>query len=204
MVDSENRRFGKVLVEGGIEFDGRLVVASERLLDDEAGAAVESGGRDSVGDCREHRGRNGEVEDRMLGVAGSDLQAIEGSGIVVVPVDVGHLVGESVECRLIPDLAGIGDRCAAVVAQIVVGPVVARDADHRDIETSADLKSVDGGEEFLLGQITGGAEEHQEVGAGKIDGGRHQGHEKGSGSEGSGLINLASRALPRARFPRWI
>ena len=74
----------------------------------------------------------------------------------------------AIEGGLVPCLSGLGDRFPAVIAQIVIGPLVEGDADHRYSEVTAAFESVDGGEELLLGEVTRGAEHDEEVRTGGI------------------------------------
>ena len=70
VVDAEDRRLGEVGVERGVQVDGRLEVAAERLLDDEPGTLVEAHRGDARGHRPEQERRDGEVEDRVGGAAG--------------------------------------------------------------------------------------------------------------------------------------
>jgi hypothetical protein len=65
---------------------------------------------------------------------------------------------------------GVGDRLqdrvVRVLAERLVGPVAAGHTDHGDAQDAAVLELVQRGEQLALGEVAGGAEEHEGVGGG--------------------------------------
>ena len=65
MVDAENGGLGEVLMKSGVESNGRVVIPTKGLLDDESSALGHSRMGDSVSNGGEQRGWNGQVENWM-------------------------------------------------------------------------------------------------------------------------------------------
>ena len=101
--------------------------------------SVRPGLAEAVDDGGEERGRDLEVEDRVLGVAERLADPLEGGGVGVVALDVGEAGGEAGEDVLVGLGDGGVDRVAGVLAQLLVVPVVDRDADDRAVELAARL-----------------------------------------------------------------
>ena len=81
-----------------------------------------------------------------------------------VALDVGQPGREAVEHLLVERLAGADDRLAGAVAELVVGPVVDRDADDRARQQPALLEPVQRSERHHLGQVARDPEDHEDVG----------------------------------------
>ncbi len=127
----------RTCAELGVERPGRLEVVAEGLLDHDVRVLGQAGLAEAVDHGGEQRGRDLEVEDRPLRVADRLADPLEGGGVGVVALDVGEAVGEAGEDVLVGVGDGGGDRFAGVLAQLLVVPVVDRDADDRAVELAA-------------------------------------------------------------------
>ena len=163
MINAKDCGFCEVFVERGVEGDCGVVVASEWLFDDQTSPFGETAIGDAGGNGGEERRRNSEVEDRMLGAPRLTSEFSKGRRVGVVASDVGHFGSETVERRLIPFLAGLSNRVSAVIAQIVVGPSLTGDPNDWNTQTASAFESVNGREQFLLGEISGGTKHDEEV-----------------------------------------
>ena len=78
-------------MESGVEGDCGVVVASERLFDDQTSPFGKTAIGDAGGNRGEERWRNCEVEDRMFGAPSLASEFSERRRVGVVAGDVGHL-----------------------------------------------------------------------------------------------------------------
>jgi hypothetical protein len=62
------------------------------------------------------------------------------------------------------------DRRRRLFAEDVIGPIAAGDADDRQVELATILHVVQRREQLALGEIAGGAEQHEGVGVGEATG----------------------------------
>ena len=144
-----------------------LQVVSERLLDYDAGALGQVGLAEVLDDGGEERRRDLEVEDRELGAGELFLQALEGVVVGVVARDVAEQLGEALEDLLVdfPTLcieAGLNG-LASVPMEVLVGPLVASDADHRHLERPVVDEVVQRLEGHLPRQVARDPEDRQRV-----------------------------------------
>ncbi len=190
MVDAEDLLFLEIFEEDGIEVFGGFVVPAEGLFDDDAleasgavGAAVEAfteAGDDSVEDF----GRRGDVEEAVAAGVVGFVELLEAGG--EAGVVFGGIVGAGdvidVGLHAFPDVfvdglpAGVFlDGLVAVLAVLGVdeGRAVffflgARVADEDEFvgDEAFAAEFVDGGDEFELGEIAGGAEDDDCAGYG--------------------------------------
>ena len=163
VVDPEDRVFGEVLVHGVVELPRAGQVGTERLLHHDPGVLGPAGRGDSLRDPAEQRGRHLQVE-QDLG-AGADLvrHRLVGGVVVEVPVDVAqqpeHLLGgRGLGVHVVQHQRGL-----RVVAELLQPPAALRHPDDRHVE-HAPVDQADQRREGLdLGQVTGGAEDHERV-----------------------------------------
>ena len=101
MVDAQDLVLAQHLAELGVERPGRLEVVAEGLLDDDAGVLGQAGVGEAVDDGGEERGRDLEVEDRLLLALDRLADPLEGGGVAVVALDVGDAGGEPLEDLLV-------------------------------------------------------------------------------------------------------
>jgi len=87
------------------------------------------------------------------------------SGGAVVAADHSEPAGEVVECVGVDVTDGGTDGVGGVVAQLVVVPVRRGHAHDREIEVPGRGQVVERGEQLLAGQVAGGSEQHERVGA---------------------------------------
>ena len=163
MVDAKDRVLGEGAAQGGVERLRRGKVAAEGLFDHQPRALGKPGLVQPLDHGGEHRGRDGEVEERVFGGAERGFEPRETPGLAVVARDVAQPVGEPVEGGTV-DLAQMGFYpVAGAGGELVGAPIVERDADDRALEVAARLHPVERGKDHLVGEIAGGAEDHQRV-----------------------------------------
>ena len=141
----------------------RLQVTTERLFDDHARPTSEATGRRQVlDDDGERGGRNGQIVQRSLRVPERLAQPVEGARVVVVARDQAEQRRELFECCLIE--APISDEAGTRPLDETVERSGSRDAEHRDGESTPSDEPLQGGEDFLVGQITRDAVDDERVG----------------------------------------
>ena len=150
--------------EFGVERPGRFEVVAERLLDHHVGVLGQAGLAEALDDGGEQRRRDLQVEDRPLRLAERLADPLEGGGVGVVALDVGEARREPCEDVLVGVADGGADRVAGVLAQLLVVPVVDRDADDRAVELAALLQPVERPEGHFLRQVAADPEDRQHVG----------------------------------------
>ena len=141
---------------------------AEGLLDHHPGVLGQPGLAEAVDHRGEERRRDLEVEDRALGLADRLADPLEGGGVGVVALDVGEALGEALEDVLVGTADGGADRVVGVPAQLLVVPVVDRDADDRAVELAAGLQPVERPEGHFLRQVAADPEDRQHVGRGAV------------------------------------
>ena len=124
------------------------------------------------------------------------------AGVVVVAVDVVQLRRQLGEGVLV-DAAVVLEAVAGAFAQLFDGPAGAGHADHRHVELAARDHGLQRGEDLLVREIAGGAEEHECVGSGSQAGsspGRCTPHANGERvNNGSSSRGRSARVLPVIR-----
>jgi hypothetical protein len=109
---------------------------------------------------------------RPAGVAELLAEPLEGPGVVVVAVDVAQQLRQPGEGLLVELALAAGvvlDALAGPPAQLGQVPARPGHSDDRDVETVALDQPQEGGEDLLVGQVAGGAEEHDRVGMLAVD-----------------------------------
>ena len=170
VVDAEDVVLGEHLVEGLVEVDRRLQVASERLLHHDAAALVEPDRRELGGDRGEHVGRDRHVEhghDRVVAVE-RGAQFVPGVRVGVVALHEVHVAAQRIDDSRVRVVDVFLDRLTGVSAEVLVGPVAASDTDDRDAQFPRLLEAVQGGEELAHGEVAGGPEQDERVGVGLV------------------------------------
>ena len=163
MVDAKDRVLGEGATQRGVERLGGGEVAAEGLFDHQPRALGKPGLVQPLDHGGEHRGRDGEVEERVCGGAERRLETGETARVAVIAGDVAQPVSEPGEHRII-DGAQMGlDPVAGAGGEFLGGPIVQSDADDRALEGAARLHPVERGKDHLVGEIAGGAEDHQRV-----------------------------------------
>ena len=163
VVDAEDGGFGEGFEEDAVELFGGGEVVAEGFFDDHASAFGGTGVDELVDDFFKERGRDGEVVGGVLGSSESGFDGVEGGGVGVVTVDVAEERAE-----LVPG----GGVEAAVLAETVLGagfelveiPAGLGDSDDGDVEGSSLDHGLEGGKDFFVGEVAGGAEEDECVG----------------------------------------
>ena len=159
------RSSGKDWWRIGVELLGRLQVAAEGLLDDDPAPLGEADRVERLDHERERRGRDGEVEDGVLGVVAVERggQRLEGGDVGVV---AGHEVeagAQRVDGRRHGVRLGGQDGVVGVLAEALVAPAAAGHADDGHLQSTVPLHVVERREQLLLRQVAGGAEQHQDI-----------------------------------------
>ena len=111
----------------------------------------------------EHRGRDGQVVRGQLRAAQRCLQLRERVGVGVVAVDVAQLLGENRE-RVRVESAVLGAARLGALDQLLERVVRLGDADDRKVQDAALGHALQRGEDLLVGEVAGRAEEDQRVG----------------------------------------
>ncbi len=157
---------------GVVEVGGELVlelprgvqVVAERLLHHQPGVPVEALGGQRPGDLGEQRRRDRQVVRHEAAPGHRLAQPREGAGVGEVPGDDGQVRREPGEDLLVDVRALGGDRRPRVPPQGVVVPVGGRHPDDGHGELAGLGEPVQRGQQHLLGEVAGDAEEHQDVG----------------------------------------
>ncbi len=163
MIDPVDALLGVMGLHRLVELARALEVATEGLLQHDA-AAIQPAGAQAIGDGREQERRDGQVADRTLGVGDLRCDLFERLGFSIVTRHVVETIGEPLPDVFVDLLPTLDERLVSVVAQFVERPVRRGDTDHRHPEDAVGLELVQRGEQLLLRQVTGDAEEHQGVG----------------------------------------
>jgi hypothetical protein len=164
VVDPEELRLVDVLVQLVGQLGRRLAVVAERLLDDDTPALGEARLGEPGDDAPEQERRDLEVEDGVQGAVQRGCDALVCRAFGEVSAQVREALGELVEHLLVQLLARAHDRLARTLAQLVVGPVVDRDADDRAVEEAALLEPVERAKRHHFRQVAGDAEDDENIG----------------------------------------
>ncbi len=176
VVDAVDLFFATNLVDDAVEGLGRGEVAAKGFFDDEAGllAVFQHSGCAELPDgfWKEIRG-DGEVEDSVAsGVAEGIEFAEEGfeflvaEGIINVAGAIEESLGKFVPEAFFADPVGkFGDAFAHLIPEVLMAPVATGNADDRGFggEFAFFAKFVESGDEFALGQVSGGSEEDDDI-----------------------------------------
>ena len=157
---------GKTLCQHPVELLGRRQVDPEWLLHDHPRSLGAVRRLQGLDDELEQAGGDGQVEGGSVGayLGQCRRQPLERGGIAVVAPDVGETGGERGEGRLVVDAATEAvDAVAGPLAELVDGPVVTGHTDDGDVQPAAPDVAVQGVEDLLVRQVSGGAEQHQGI-----------------------------------------
>ena len=168
VVDPVDLLLRQDLVDLVVELDGRVQVVPEGLLDHDPGVLRQPRAAEPLDHSGEERGGDLQIEDGVPGVGERLLQLPVGLEVVVVPLHVAERVGESLEDVLVerPHLRCLEpglDRLAGVLAEIVVTPLAAADADHGHLERPVLAQVIERLQGHLLREIARDPEDHQGV-----------------------------------------
>jgi hypothetical protein len=116
-----------------------------------------------------HARRTCSAESPDSGSAGlaepsASLQLLEGRGIRVIAVHIAQLMRQVSRSSPSSKSPLFFDAVAGALLELVQRPAAARHADDRNVEAVAMHHGVEGGEDFLVGQIAGGAEKNKGIG----------------------------------------
>ena len=164
MVDAQDLVVAQHMAQPGVQFARRVQVVAERFLDRDPAVAHELGCAEVHDDRAEKRRRHFQVEQRPLAAADLGGEFAVQRVVGDVTGQVGDPAGEPAENRLVEFLAGTQDRLAGMIHQLLGGDLVAGHPDDRAVEQLAALQAVQRAEGHLSGEITGNAEDHQQVG----------------------------------------
>ncbi len=157
---------GKTSWRVAVQLAGRGEVAAERLLDDHARVLRAAGlgelARPRSGTCSAGWRGSGRAARRP---PSSALQPGEGRGVVVVAVHVAELLRQLREGLGVDAAAVLGHAGPRALHELLAVPARPRHADHRDVEPAAAGQRLEGREDLLVGEVAGGAEEDEGVGA---------------------------------------
>ena len=159
MIDAEDVR----LVEDGVQ---RLIqrfcrgeIASKRLLEDDARSARAAALAEAADDGRKHTGRDGQIVQRMLRVAGFRAKPHECVVILVVAFDQAQQTDQLRERRSI-DATTVFLEAVEARAQLLER-ADSGNADDRNVEVTAADHRLQSWKDLLEGQIAGDPEQHQ-------------------------------------------
>ena len=107
----------------------------------------------------------------MLGAAEGLAQAVEGSVLAVVAVDVLQQREELREGGVVDAAAMLGEAGPGALTQLIERPAGLGDADHGNVEMAPLDHRLQGGKDHLVSEIAGRAEEDERVGMWR---GRHE------------------------------
>ena len=111
-----------------VELLGAGAVVTERLLDDDAAAVGAARRLELLDDQTEQRRRDGQVVQRVGGLAELAPQLGEGLGVAVVAVDVAQQRHQLRERHVVDAVLGVGQAVAGPLLQLVERPAVQRHA----------------------------------------------------------------------------
>ena len=95
-------------------------------------------------------------------------QLVPGVLVGVVALDEVESRAERVDDGRIGTVDVLGDRLVGVLAELVVGPVAAGHADHGHLQHARAFELVQRREQLALGEVAGGAEQHECIGVGLV------------------------------------
>jgi hypothetical protein len=162
VVDAEDRILGKAAMQDAVELLRRGEVAAKGLLHHHARILGAAGLGEALGGHLEDARRDGQVVERTLGLAERLAQLHVGVGHVVVAAHVVQERGEPVKDGVVVAPV-LFEALAGAVAQRVVAPVAAREAEDGHVEVFVAYQAVEGREDLLVREIARGAEEDDDV-----------------------------------------
>src|SRR3954451_23259335 len=178
VVDPEDLLLAEVLEQGRGQLLRRLEVVAERLLDHEARpAAIVSPLAERLDDRGESGRRHGEVEDAvapelllLVKLAERVVELVLAAGVGEVGRNVVQLRRELVPGVLAERVARVLlDRRLHVLPKGVVVALRARDAHDCEArrQQAADGERIERRHQLLVGEVAGGAEDHERAGIGR-------------------------------------
>ncbi len=166
MVDPEDVGLGEDRVDPLVERLRRGEVASERLLDDDPRSSGATRGAQVVDYLAKQGRRNREVVERMLSVADLTAQGAESLRVIVGPLDVVQVFGQSAGGGLVREAVDTQARARALTQALEIAG--AGHADDRHVHTLVADEPGQGRKDLLEREVTGGPEEHEGVRAGRV------------------------------------
>ena len=142
-------------------------IAPERLFDDDARIAGETGAAQPFNHRLEQSRRDREIVRGARGASQRLLYRCVGGLIVVVPADVAQERQQAVQRGRIVDAARSFHAIPHAVAQLRQAPVPPGDANDRDVQGATFGELVKRGEDLLVRKIASRAEQYQCVGTGR-------------------------------------
>src|SRR5262249_44899365 len=133
------------------------------LFDDDTRIARAIGLREVLHDGAECGRRYGEVISRALRRTELPTQSLEGCGIVVIATDELQQPGKLFEGGRIETTMFV-EAVFGPGLESIQAPAFPGYADNRDVERAALYHGLQRGKDFFVGEVSGGAEEHQRVG----------------------------------------
>jgi hypothetical protein len=163
VVDAKDVFLGEDLAQRLVERPGRSEIPAEGLLEDDARPAGAPRGAEPIDDGVEHARRGREVVHGTLRRAQRLPERRERGRLAEVALDVAQQAGELLERGGIDD-ARRGDARQHAGAQLLDRHPRPADADDGHVEPSASNHRLERGEDLLVGEVTGRAEEDKRVG----------------------------------------
>jgi hypothetical protein len=162
VVDAEDGALREDGMEGAVEDLGGGAVVAEGFFDNHAGTLGAAGFLQGLGDGGEEAGRDGEVVERALGAAQGLAQGGEGGGVGIVALDVAEEGAELGEGGGV-DTAVVFEAVLGAGLEVVKVNAALGDAHDGDVEMAVADHGLEGGEDLLVGEVAGGAEEDDGV-----------------------------------------
>ncbi len=167
VIDAEDRIFGEDAARDAVERARGAKIAPERLFDDDARIAGETGAAEPFDHRLEQSGRDRQIVRGARRAAQRLIYRLVGGLIVVVPADVAEEGQQAVQRGRIVDAARSFHAILHAVAQLRQAPVPPGDANDRDVQGATFGELVKRGEDLLVRKIAGRAEQHQCVRTGR-------------------------------------
>src|SRR4051794_7864050 len=163
MIDAEDVLLREMLVQHAVQRPRRLPIAPEGFLDDEPRPVHDSGTSELPGDQPEQPLRDGHVVHRAARTAERPFQFGEGSGVLVIAIDVLQELEHPLEGALV-DAAVLLEAPLGAPPELLQVPALLGDPDDRDVEDAAPDHPLQRGKDLLVGEISGGPVEDERVG----------------------------------------
>src|SRR5690606_34517771 len=140
----------------------RLQIAAKWLFYDHPRVLRAASEPQLLDDAGESARRNGQIVCRPLGTARAQdaVQLFEGRRVIVVAVDVVEALSEHLE-RSGVEPAVLAHARLGACDQLLPSPPGTTHTNHGKVELSAASHGLQRGEDLLVGEVSGGAEEHQ-------------------------------------------
>ncbi|HJK95713.1 MAG TPA: hypothetical protein RMF84_00745 [Polyangiaceae bacterium LLY-WYZ-14_1] len=165
VIDSEDVLLRQSFREKPVELRRALEVPAEGLLYDDPGVPELA----HPGELLDHRGkharRDRQVVGRTLGAFQLRPDAPKGRGIRVVPIDIMETFRQPLKGFFVHPVvaAALDDALPGPVDELLPVEVRLRHADHGEVELAATGQGEQGGEDLLVGEVSGRPEEDQGV-----------------------------------------